>query len=115
MGRDYWKYALRQLGWRSGNIDLDMMVWMVDGNDRDRLEDASSFFRHVMEDELMKDVKTVVVLVNKLDMPNCIQVDEVVKELGVKSIRQQPVKVIGMTARKKEGVNEFVEWLKSQD
>ena len=88
---------------------------MVDGSDRDRLEDASSYFRRVMEDEWMKDVSTVAVLVNKLDLPNCMKVEEVVKGLGVESIRQQPVKVIGVSAVQKNGLNEFVEWLKSQD
>ena len=105
--------------WRHYYQNTDAVIFVVDSNDRDRMDADSSLAEHksaheelhkmMVEDELRDAV--LLVLANKQDLPNALSVDEVSQRLGLNGIRNRQWFVQGCCATTGEGLYEGLDWL----
>lgn len=98
--------------WRYYYRETDAVVWVIDSNDRERLEDA----REQLEDKITSEGLLLdcplLILANKQDLPNSLSVPEVVVGLRLSSLRSRRWHIQGCCAQKGEGLWEGLDWLK---
>ena len=94
---------------------------MVDSNDRERIDDTSRQLMYetqpakeelhamLMDDELKDAV--LLVLANKQDLPNAMDVNEITERLGLNLIKNRQWKVQGSCAKSGDGLYEGLDWL----
>ena len=88
------------------------IIFVVDSNDRERIEDARyEMDRFLREDELRDCI--FLLLVNKQDLDNAMSVDEVRKALKFDEIKQVYKNAIGTVAATGQGLHEALDWLSS--
>ena len=102
------RQQLRKL-WKHYYTDSDAIIFVVDSNDKDRLDESRDELHKMMSDEILKSV-SLLILVNKQDLPNALNPNQLVTSLELNSIKQnwfiQPCQAnIG------DGLNEGFEWL----
>eukprot|EP00566_Odontella_aurita_P009876 CAMPEP_0113552772 /NCGR_PEP_ID=MMETSP0015_2-20120614/15247_1 /TAXON_ID=2838 /ORGANISM="Odontella" /LENGTH=433 /DNA_ID=CAMNT_0000453775 /DNA_START=246 /DNA_END=1547 /DNA_ORIENTATION=+ /assembly_acc=CAM_ASM_000160 len=94
--------------WRHYYQNTDAVVFIVDSNDRDRIDHAVKELQiNRNEDELKR--KPVLLLCNKQDLPNAMSPHDLSNRFGVTS--DDDVFVTGCVAAKGEGLHEGFEWL----
>ncbi len=61
-------------------------MFVVDSNDRDRIEDCKyEIHRFLQEDELKNAV--LLIMANKQDLPNALSISELTEKLGLNELR----------------------------
>ena len=76
---------IRQL-WRHYYTNTQGIIFVVDSNDRDRIDDAREELHKMINDEELKDA-VVLVYANKQDLPGAMTTPEVTDKLGLHTIR----------------------------
>ncbi len=80
-------YLQRPL-WRHYFQKADVLIFVVDSNDRDRIEEVKDeLWRLLGEDELNEII--LLVLANKQDLPNAMSTEEVTEKLDLTSIKER--------------------------
>merc|ERR1711967_95159 len=74
--------------WRYYYANTQGLIFVVDSNDRDRIEDAREELSKMLADDEMRDA-AVLVLANKQDLPNSMTAAEVTDKLGLNSLRNR--------------------------
>ncbi|KAJ5069360.1 adp-ribosylation factor 4b-related [Anaeramoeba ignava] len=74
-------YAIRSL-WRHYFNEVDALVWAIDVHDQ-RIEESKTELLKLLKDENLKEVKCVLIICTKLDIPNGLKTEEIVKLLGL--------------------------------
>ena len=89
-----------------------MVIYVVDSNDRDRIEQSrEELFKIMTEDELRDSL--LLVMANKQDLPNCMSVDEVKQKLDLDKLNHIKYKtVIGTCALNGNSLSECLDWIK---
>merc|ERR1712038_1298850 len=105
--------------WRHYYKDTDAVIFVVDSNDQERIDDASGMNQsmpaneelHSMlqDDELRNAV--LLVLANKQDLPNAMSVNEVTDRLSLNSLRNRTWKIQGSCATTGDGIYQGLDWL----
>merc|ERR1712003_542454 len=72
--------------WRHYYQGTNGMIFVVDSNDRDRIEDAREELTKMMNEDEMRDA-TLLVFANKQDLPNAMTASEVTGKLGLQRMR----------------------------
>merc|ERR1712187_924942 len=86
------------------------LIFVVDSNDRDRIEDAcEELAKMLMEDEMRDAV--LLVLANKQDLPNSLTAAEVTEKLGLHSMRNRQWFIQSACATSGDGLYEGLDWL----
>merc|ERR1712064_190048 len=62
------------------------LIYVVDSNDRDRIEDAREELAKMLNEDEMRDA-VVLVFANKQDLPNAMTAAEVTEKLGLHNLR----------------------------
>ena len=75
------QYKLRNL-WRHYYENTQGLIFVVDSNDGERMEECREALNDVLADEEMKGVP-VLIYANKMDLPNSITVPELTERLGL--------------------------------
>lgn len=83
---------------------------MVDCNDRDRIGDADRELQHLLQQEDLRGVP-LLVFANKMDLPNAMKREEVVKELRLTNIHDREWHAQMCCAVESEGLLEGLQWL----
>jgi len=96
--------------WRHYFQDANALLFVVDSNDRDRIEDARFELHKALGEDSMRDV-ALLVYANKQDLPNALTSSEVGEKLGLHSLRGRNWFLQGSCAIKGEGLFEGLEWL----
>jgi len=96
--------------WRHYFQNCDALIFVVDSNDRDRIEDAREELFKVLQEEELRDVK-VLVFANKQDLPGAMAVSELTAKLGLFRLRKREWFIFGSCAISGEGLNEGLDWL----
>ncbi len=126
-------YCLQRPLWRHYYQNIDVLIFVVDSNDRDRIEECKDeLWRFLTEDELKESI--LLVLANKQDLPNAMSTQEVTEKLDLTSIKERnwckyPIIITcdclilsslcvnadiqGSCATKGDGLYEGLDWLKS--
>merc|ERR1711941_255145 len=96
--------------WRHYYQGTNGLIFVVDSNDRDRIEDArEELFKMLNEDEMQDAV--VLVFANKQDLPNAMDAAEVTEKLGLRSLRNRPWYIQSASATSGDGLYEGLDWL----
>jgi len=96
--------------WRHYLQGANALVFVVDSNDRDRIEDARDELHKTLGEQTMHDV-ALLVYANKQDLPGAMTLSEVGEQLGLHSLRGTKWHLQGSCAMRGEGVVEGLEWL----
>merc|ERR1712205_258231 len=68
--------------WRYYYENTQGLIFVIDSNDRDRIEDAREELTKILSEDEMRDV-AVLVLANKQDLPNSMPASEITEKLGL--------------------------------
>jgi small GTP-binding protein len=103
--------------WRHYYQNTQGIIFVVDSNDRDRIDDSKDYehsakeelHRMLAEDELRDAV--LLVFANKQDLPNAMKVQEVTERLGLNKLRNRQWYIQGSSAPTGDGLYEGLDWL----
>uniref|UniRef100_A0A6I8MYJ7 ADP ribosylation factor 1 n=1 Tax=Ornithorhynchus anatinus TaxID=9258 RepID=A0A6I8MYJ7_ORNAN len=89
------------------------LIFVVDSNDRERVNEArEELTRMLAEDELRDAV--LLVFVNKQDLPNAMNAAEITDKLGLHSLRHRTWYIQATCATSGDGLYEGLDWLANQ-
>lgn len=98
--------------WQHYFTGTDALIFVVDSNDRDRVDLArEELMKLLMDDELANAV--VLVYANKQDLPLSMSAAEVTAKMGLTDLRRRDWYVQSCRATTGEGLYEGLDWLKS--
>ena len=93
----------------------DGLVFVVDSNDRDRIEgdfSAREELQKILAEEELKDC-AVLVMANKQDLKGAMTPDEVAEKLGMGQLKGRTLLVQGTSVITGQGIKEGLDWLAS--
>ena len=96
--------------WRCYYPNTNAIIYVVDSNDRERINDAKVELQQLLAEEELKGV-TLLVFANKMDLPNAMNAAEVSTGLGLVDIRDRQYAIFQSSATQGHGVNEGLDWL----
>ena len=96
--------------WRHYFQGSDGIVFVVDSNDRERLEIARGELQKLLTDEEL-DGASLLVYANKQDLPKAMSCAELTDKLGLREARGREWFVQGSCAATGEGLYEGLDWL----
>ena len=97
--------------WRHYYADTDAVIFVVDSNDRERIDEASSEIRKMFEFDELRDA-SLLVLANKQEFPNAMSAAEVMEKLQLREqMKHRPYYVQPCVATSGEGLYESLDWL----
>jgi len=104
--------------WRHYYQNTQGIIFVVDSNDRERIDETSGTEKNSAREELHRmlsedDLRDAVLLVfaNKQDLPNALSVNEVTDRLGLNSVRNRQWYVQACCATTGDGLYEGLDWL----
>jgi len=86
------------------------LIFVVDSNDRERIEDAHEELHKMMNEDELSDV-ALLVFANKQDLPNAMTVTEVTEKLGLHNLRNREWFIQSACAYAGDGLYEGLDWL----
>ena len=105
--------------WRHYYQNTNGIIFVVDSNDRDRIDGTASdnsareeLHRMLAEDELSDAL--LLVFANKQDLPHAMAVSEVTERLGLTELRERKWFIQACTATSGDGLYEGLDWLSAQ-
>eukprot|EP01108_Squamamoeba_japonica_P007462 TRINITY_DN6276_c0_g1_i1.p1 TRINITY_DN6276_c0_g1~~TRINITY_DN6276_c0_g1_i1.p1 ORF type:complete len:175 (+),score=27.39 TRINITY_DN6276_c0_g1_i1:45-527(+) len=101
--------AVRPL-WRHYFQNSDGIVFVVDANDRDRLEEAEYELSRLLTEDELQNVP-LLVFANKMDLPNAMPVARVIDQLGLLKIKDRQWNLQPTCMLSGDGMYEGLEWL----
>eukprot|EP01098_Paradermamoeba_levis_P015977 TRINITY_DN839_c0_g1_i3.p1 TRINITY_DN839_c0_g1~~TRINITY_DN839_c0_g1_i3.p1 ORF type:complete len:178 (-),score=51.01 TRINITY_DN839_c0_g1_i3:172-705(-) len=96
--------------WRHYYQNTQGLVFVVDCNDRDRINEAKEELHKMLQEDELKDA-AVLVFCNKVDLPKAMPVAEVTEKLGLAQLRNFKWHVQATCAPSGEGLYEGLDWL----
>ena len=99
--------------WRHYTEGATGVMFFIDVNDRDRIENAKTELDIFLEDPTLLNAPLLVVA-NKYDLPNAKPLQEVISELGLENIKDRYWSIIKVCASAGEGIPEIIAWLEAE-
>ena len=100
--------------WRHYLEHTQAIIWVVDSNDRERVCGASDCaaeeLAKVLSDPVL-DNAALLVLANKQDLPQAMNVSDIAERLGLNNIHNRKWYITGTNAVTGEGLYEGLDWL----
>jgi len=96
--------------WRHYYQGTQGLIFVVDSNDRDRVEDAREELNKMLNEDEMRDA-ILLVFANKQDLPNAMPAAEVTEKLGLQSMRSRQWFIQSACATTGDGLYEGLDWL----
>eukprot|EP01125_Pyxidicula_operculata_P006033 TRINITY_DN210_c0_g1_i2.p1 TRINITY_DN210_c0_g1~~TRINITY_DN210_c0_g1_i2.p1 ORF type:complete len:180 (-),score=41.15 TRINITY_DN210_c0_g1_i2:135-674(-) len=96
--------------WRHYYQNTQGLIYVVDSNDRARVDEAALELQKVLREDELRDA-VVLVLANKQDLPNAMSVAEVTDKLGLHSLRSRQWYIQATCATSGDGLYEGLDWL----
>jgi ADP-ribosylation factor 1/2 len=97
--------------WRHYYQKTEGIVFVIDSNDRDRIEDASEELKRLLtEDELLG--VPLLIFANKSDLPSALSPDEILKSLKLDSTPRK-FHILKAVATTDVGIKDGMKWLTS--
>ncbi|CAF2952053.1 unnamed protein product [Rotaria sp. Silwood2] len=97
--------------WRHYYQNTKAIVFVVDSNDRERVNDASEQLHSILKEDELRDIP-VLILANKQDLPNAMSPSELTDKLDLEKLtRQRKWHIQATVATQKKGLQEGFEWL----
>jgi len=96
--------------WRHYYDDTDGVIFVVDANDRKRIQESKKEFQGILQEEALRNA-AVLVFSNKQDLPNAMSVAELANTFELSQMRQKEWHVQGSVATSGDGLFEGLDWL----
>merc|ERR1712014_262418 len=96
--------------WRYYYTNTQGLIFVVDSNDRERIEAARDELARMVDDDEMRDA-VVLVFANKQDLPNSMPAAEVTEKLGLHSMRNRKWFIQSACATTGDGIYEGLDWM----
>merc|ERR1719454_2799640 len=96
--------------WRYYYQNTQGLIFVVDSNDRDRIEDAREEINKMLSEDEMRDA-ALLVFANKQDLPNAMPAAEVTEKLGLQNMRNRQWFIQSACATTGDGLYEGLDWL----
>merc|ERR1711976_920750 len=96
--------------WRHYYQGTNGLIYVVDSNDRDRIEDAREELTKMINEDEMRDA-VVLVFANKQDLPNAMPAAEITEKLGLHNMRNRQWFIQSACATTGDGLYEGLDWL----
>lgn len=99
--------------WRYYFQNSQAVIFVVDSNDRDRIDEAREELHRMLADDELRDA-VLLVLANKQDLPYAMSAAEVTDELHLSQLRNREWYIQATRATNGEGLYEGLDWLSNQ-
>merc|ERR1712048_512585 len=96
--------------WRYYYQNTQAVIFVIDSNDRDRIEDAREELTKMLMEEEMRDA-VLLVFANKQDLPNAMTAAEITEKLDLHSMRNRQWFMQSTCASTGDGLYEGLDWL----
>ncbi|CAJ1452540.1 unnamed protein product [Effrenium voratum] len=96
--------------WRHYYQGTNGLIYVVDSNDRDRIEDAREELNKMLNEDEMRDA-VLLVFANKQDLPNAMTAAEITEKLGLHQLRSRQWFIQSACATTGDGLYEGLDWL----
>merc|ERR1711937_75245 len=96
--------------WRYYYQNTQGLIFVVDSNDRDRIEDAREELMKMLQEDEMRDA-VMLVFANKQDLPNSMPAAAVIEKLGLQSMRNRQWFIQSACATTGDGLYEGLDWM----
>merc|ERR1712224_1042378 len=96
--------------WRHYYQGTNALIFVVDSNDRERVDDAREELQKMLDEHEMSDV-VVLVFANKQDLPNAMPAAEITEKLGLNCLRNRQWFIQSACATTGDGLYEGIDWL----
>mmetsp|Transcript_6947 Transcript_6947/g.22351 ORF Transcript_6947/g.22351 Transcript_6947/m.22351 type:complete len:182 (-) Transcript_6947:276-821(-) len=96
--------------WRHYYQGTNGLIYVVDSNDRDRIEDAREELTKMLNEDEMRDA-VVLVFANKQDLPNSMTAADITEKLGLHNLRNRQWFIQSACATTGDGLYEGLDWL----
>uniref|UniRef100_S4RZB7 ADP-ribosylation factor n=1 Tax=Petromyzon marinus TaxID=7757 RepID=S4RZB7_PETMA len=99
--------------WRHYFQNTQGLIFVVDSNDRERIQEAAEELQKMMQEDDLKDA-ALLVLANKQDLPNAMAIGELTEKLGLHGLRNRAWFVQATCAPQGTGLCEGLDWLSNK-
>jgi len=96
--------------WRHYYQNTQGLIFVVDSNDRDRIEDAKEELNKMLNEDEMRDA-ALLVFANKQDLPNAMAAADITEKLGLNSMRNRQWFIQSACATTGDGLYEGLDWM----
>merc|ERR1711957_1034180 len=96
--------------WRHYYQGTNGLIYVVDSNDRDRVEDAREELHKILNEDDMR-YAVVLVFANKQDLPNAMPAAEITEKLGLNDMRNRQWFIQSACATTGDGLYEGIDWM----
>jgi ADP-ribosylation factor protein 1 len=96
--------------WKHYYQNASGVIYVVDSNDPDRIEEAAEEMGKMLQEETLSSVP-VLVLANKQDLPRATKVAVMTEQLGMGSIKDRKWYLQGCCGTSGDGLYEGLDWL----
>merc|ERR1711869_135581 len=96
--------------WRHYYQNTQGLIFVVDSNDRDRIEDAREGLTKMLNEDEMREA-VLLVFANKQDLSNAMTAAEVTEKLGLHNLRHRQWFIQSACATTGDGLYEGLDWM----
>jgi len=96
--------------WRHYFTNTQGLIFVVDSNDSERVEEAKNELTRMLSEEELKDTK-ILIFANKQDLPNALSCAELTEKLGLNELRGKEWYIQAACATEGKGLYEGLDWL----
>jgi len=99
--------------WRHYFTNTQGLIFVVDSNDKERIEEAASELNKMVNEDELKDA-VILIFANKQDLPNAFNVSDLTEKLKLQSFRGRKWYVQATVATQGQGLYEGLDWLSNE-
>lgn len=103
------QHKIRPL-WRHYFRGTDALIYVVDSNDEERIEESREELEHLLGSDELRDC-ILLILANKADLPNAMSASSIAEKLGLQSLRNRHWYIQQSCAASGEGLYEGLDWM----
>lgn len=97
-------------GWERYCRDANAIVYIVDSADTASVDESAQELRTLLDNPSLEGI-ALLVLGNKSDLPEHLDVDELIERLDLESVRDREVSCYGISAKTETNLNAVMQWL----
>lgn len=99
--------------WRHYFSNTDGLIFVVDSNDRERIEESAAELQNMLQEEELKN-SVLLVFANKQDLPNSMSTADLTQKLGLSDLRNRRWYIQAACATQGTGLYEGLDWLSNE-
>lgn len=99
--------------WRHYFQNTHGLIFVVDSNDRERVDEAKAELCKMLEEDELRDA-VLLVFANKQDLPNAMAASEITEKLGLSQLRGRKWYIQSTCATQGTGLYEGLDWLSNE-